>query len=99
MLVAMSDAPATKSRNNGDLVLQLEAKQAKEELPKQKNMENATDVYIEGLYYRAMYDSEACAKGDAKRVNEILNKLTSDTAKYNFLKEKIKIRVKGFGWG
>ena len=98
VLVAMRDAPATKARNNEDLVLQLEAKQAKEELAKQKNMENATEAYIEGLYYRAMYDSEACAKGDVKRVNEILNKLTSDTAKYNFLKENIKIRVKGFGW-
>ena len=31
-------------------------------------------------------------------MNEILNKLTSDTAKYNFLKENIKIRVKGSGW-
>ena len=62
-------------------------------------MENATDACIDGLYYRAMYDSEACDKGDAKQVNEILNKLTSDTAKYNFLKENIKIHVKGFGWG
>ena len=61
-------------------------------------MENATEAYIEGLYYCAMYDSEACAKGDPKRVKEILNKLTSGTAKYDFLKENIKIHVKGFCW-
>lgn len=98
VLVAMRDAPATKAQNDEDLELQLKAKNAKEKIAKRKNMENATEAYIEGLYYRAMYDSEACAKGDTKHVKENLNRLTSDTAKYRFLKENITIRVKGFGW-
>ena len=45
-----------------------------------------------------MYDSMDCWKGSASCVNEGLKKLTSKMAKYDALKEKIMIRVKGFGW-
>ena len=57
--VAMKDAPATKLRNNEDLALQAKARRAKEEMIKAKNMEKATEEYIEGMYYRKMYDSAA----------------------------------------
>ena len=46
----------------------------------------------------AMYDSDACVKGDSKLVTSMLRKLSSKAAKYRFLKSNINIRVKGFGW-
>ena len=61
-------------------------------------MEKASEEYIEAIYYHWMYDSMACWKGSASRINEGLKKLTSKTAKYDALKEHIIIRVKGFGW-
>ena len=96
--VAMKDAPVTKLRNNEDLALQAKARRAKEEMIKAKNMEKATEEYIEGMYYRKMYDSAACLKGSVRVVDRELKKLTSDTARYDALKENIMIRVKGLGW-
>jgi len=61
-------------------------------------MEKATEEYIEGMYYRKMYDSAACLKGNVRVVDCELKKLTSDTARYDALKENIMIRVKGLGW-
>jgi hypothetical protein len=61
-------------------------------------MENATEEYIEGLYYHRMYVSPACWKDDHRYVTRELRKLTSESAKYHALKENIMIRVKGFGW-
>ena len=94
----MKDAPVTKLRNNEDLALQAKARRAKEEMIKAKNMEKATEEYIEGMYYRKMYDSAACLKGSVRVVDRELKKLTSDTARYDALKENIMIRVKGLGW-
>ena len=94
----MKDAPETKPRNNDDLALQAKARHAKEEMIKAKNMEKATEEYIEGMYYRKMYDSAACLKGDVRVVDRELKKLTSDTARYDALKENVMIRVKGLGW-
>ena len=96
--VAMQDAPKTRAANNEALELQQLAKQAREELKKEKNMEKATEQFIEALYYYRMYYSEACWKGSVTRVTQGLKKLTSETAKYHALKENIMIRVKGFGW-
>ncbi len=78
--VAMKDAPATALHNNEDLALQARARHAKEEMIKTKNMEKATEEYIEGMYYRKMYDLAACLKGDVRVVDCELKKLTSDTA-------------------
>ena len=66
----------------------------KEELAKEKGMKNATEEFIDGLYYHGMYFSEACWKDDPRVVKRNLKKLKSETAKYKALKEK----VKGFGW-
>jgi hypothetical protein len=87
----MKDAPATKLCNNEDLALQAKARCAKEEMIKEKNMEKATEEYIEGIYYRNMYDSAACLKGDMRVVDCELKKLTSDTAQYDALTENIMI--------
>jgi len=70
----------------------------KVELLKEKNLECATEAYIDGLYYYQMYFSLACWKDDRRVVAKHLKKITSDTAKYNALKENIMIRVKGFSW-
>ncbi len=78
--VAMKDAPATRIRNNEDLALQAKARRVKEEMINAKNMEKATEEYIEGMYYRKMNDSAACLKGDVRVVDRDLKKLTSDTA-------------------
>jgi hypothetical protein len=96
--VAMKDASATKHRNNEDLALQAKARRAKEEMIKAMNMEKATEEYIDGMYYLKMYDSAACLKGDLRVVDPVLKKLTSDTARYEALRENIMIQVKGFGW-
>jgi hypothetical protein len=51
VLVAMEDALSTGILNRTDIQAQDTAWQEKEELFKEKNMENATEEYIEGLYY------------------------------------------------
>ncbi len=51
---------------------------AKREMIKAKK--KATEEYIEGMYYRKMYDSAACLKGDVRVMDRELKKLTSDTA-------------------
>ena len=61
-------------------------------------MANATEEFIDGLYYYSMYFPEACWKDDYQVVAINLSRLNSDTARYNALKENILIRVKGFGW-
>ena len=45
-----------------------------------------------------MHFSPACWKDVRKIVAKHLKKISSDTAKYNALKENIMIRVKGFSW-
>jgi len=97
MRVGMKDAPNTRVTNNEQLEEQLKVKQKKMELAKEKNMESATESYIDALYYIAMYGSDKCAR-DLKTVEEILKRLPSDAQRYVFLKENITIYVKGFGW-
>ena len=51
VLVAMEDAPSTSRQNRADIQAQDTARQEKEELLKEKNLEDATEEFIEGLYY------------------------------------------------
>lgn len=81
VLVAMEDAPSTRIQNRTDIQAQDTARREKEELCKEKNMENATEEYIEGLYYHRMYFSPACWKDDHRYVTRELRKLTSESAK------------------
>mmetsp|Transcript_29604 Transcript_29604/g.62781 ORF Transcript_29604/g.62781 Transcript_29604/m.62781 type:complete len:567 (+) Transcript_29604:520-2220(+) len=96
--VGMKDAPRTRAVNNEAMELQRKAKQARENIKREKNMEKASEQYIEAIYYHRMYDSMACWKGSTARVSTGLKKLTSETARYEALKENIMVRVKGFGW-
>ncbi len=91
----MKDAPSTRKKNNDAIQLQTTAQRIKVELLKEKNLECATEAFIDGLYYYRVYFSPACWKDDRKAVTKHLKKITSDTAKYNALKENIMIRVKG----
>jgi hypothetical protein len=98
ILTAMSDASATQKQNNDDLERQAIAKWIKEEIIREKNLEKATEEYIDALYYYQMYFSPACWKTDPKVVAKELKKLTSETMKHSALKENITIRVKGMSW-
>jgi hypothetical protein len=98
VLVAMEDAPSTSRQNCADIQAQDTARREKEELLKEKNLEDATKEFIGGLYYHRMYFSPACWKDDYRIVARELRKLSSESAKYQALKENIQIRVKGFGW-
>ena len=92
----MKDAPSTRKKNNDAIQLQATAQQMKVELLKEKNLESATEAFIDGLHYYRMYFSPACWKDDRKVVTKHLKKITSDTAKYNTLRKNIMTRVKGF---
>jgi hypothetical protein len=90
--------PATRAKTNDAILAQDTAQQRKEELVKEKDMEQAREEFIEGLYYHQLYFSDACWKNDQRVVARNLGKLTLDASKYNALKENIMIQVKGFGW-
>ena len=98
VMVAMQDAPSTRKANIAALLAQDTARQQKEELAKEKSMANASEEFIDGLYYHSMYFSDACWKDDYQVVAINLLKLKSDAARYNALKDNILIQVKGFGW-
>ena len=94
----MADAPSTRERNNKDLKLMVTARREKEELAREKNMEKATEEYIEAMFLIKMYNSDACVKDDPKNVTKLMKKLKSETAQFDALKKNINIQVKGFGW-
>ena len=73
-------------------------KRRKEELLKENENKKASEKFIDALYYYEMYFSPACWK-TAKIVDREMQKLTSKSAKLNALKENIRIRVIGLGWG
>ncbi len=55
ILTAMSDALATRKQNNDNFERQAKARRIKEEIIKEKNLEKATEEYIDALYYYQMY--------------------------------------------
>jgi hypothetical protein len=57
-------------------------------------MKKATEEFIKATYYCTMYNLAACWKGNVRMVDSE----SSETARYDALKENIMIRVKGFGW-
>ena len=97
VMAAMEDAPATRQSNSAAIDAQRAMKRKKEELKKQKELENASDDHIESLIYHSMWDSEACMK----TVNDVttgLKVLKYKKDKLQALKDNIQIRYKGFGW-
>ena len=98
VLTAMRDAPETQAIHQKELELQAKSRREKEELAKQKNMEKATDEYIEAAYLIKMYHSDAGIRDDPKNVTKMLDSLPTKKAKYEALRENILMRSKGFGW-
>ena len=97
LTMAAREAPSEMAQERADLSGQREARRRKEELAAEVGRHNATEQYIDKLYYYEMWDSAACWRSAAKAVEE-LSKLESRTAKLEALKEQIKIRVLGLGW-
>ena len=79
------------------LTKQQEQRAAKLEKMKAAGYEKATQLLIDCLYYYDMYWSPRRLK-TAAEVDELLGKLTSNTAKLDEMKEQIRIRVLGLGW-
>ena len=98
IMMAIEEAPATMSYNRQELAKQRECRRLKEEMLREKGLTKAKEDLIEAYYYHRMYHSDACWKGDPKVVAKNLKRLKSDTAKFEALKENIKMRVIGFGW-
>ena len=95
--VAVEDAGATRQSNSDALERQRAIRKQKDELAKQKGLENANDEYMDALIYHAMYDTPVCWK-TAQEVTAGLKSLTTKKDKYEYLKNNIQIRYKGFGW-
>ena len=96
-IMAMEDAPKTREHNSNAIDAQRKMRDEREEIKKQKGLENASDVYIECLIYRTMWDSEACWK-TVGEVTSGLKKLKYKKDILQALKDNIQIRFKGFGW-
>ena len=88
--VAMEDAPKSTEMNNVLLNRQRKAKRLKLEIAKEKILQKATENYIEAVYYKRMYRSDACWK-TVRKVSNGVKKLKTKKDKYEALKENIKI--------
>ena len=60
-------------------------------------MDKEIEEYIDASHLINTYNSNASVKDDPRNVTKLLERLTSQTAKYEAIKKKITIRVKGFG--
>jgi hypothetical protein len=98
LTVAIEDAPVTISTNRDDLDKQREAKRKKEEMIEKKSLDKAKEDLVEASYYWEMFHSEVCWKGKPSVVTKMLDRLKSETAKMEALKENIRMRVIGLGW-
>ena len=65
---AIEDAPEQRKRNNEELEAQRKAKKAKEDLVREINLHNATEAYIDAIYYHKMYHSSVSCLRDCVKV-------------------------------
>ena len=63
-----------------------------------KGLQKAKTGIVKALLCHAMYDMDACWKGDPKVVAENLEQLKTEGAKRSALQTNISIRVVGSGW-
>ena len=85
-------------KNNEEVKRQRNAKRMKVEIARELGEKKAAEKTIERTFFRKLYNSKYCMKGDPKVVAQTLKKLNSDSAKRDALKNNIYIRTKGFGW-
>ena len=96
---AIEEAPEQGKRNNEELEAQRRAEEEKEQLIRELNLHNATEAYIDAIYYYKMYHSATCLKGiTPSEVQNQIQGLPSKKAKLRVLKENLLMRRKGFGW-
>ena len=96
-MMCMEDAPKTRKSNNNDLNRARQWRAQKEEMAKEKGLQDAKDEFIESLIYHKMWDSEACWKTVAA-VTAGLKRIKTKGGKVHALKDNIQIRWKGLGW-
>jgi len=96
--VGVRDAPATHVKNNEEVKRQRNAKRMKVEIARELGEKKAAEKTIERTFFRKLYDSKYCMKGDPKVVAQTLKKLNLDSAKRDALKNNIYIHSEGFGW-
>ena len=97
LMMAQCDAPSEMAQERTDLFNQRQARRRKEELALEVGRHNATEQYVDKLYYHEKWGSAACWKTVAVAERE-LEKCSSKSAKLDALKEQIKIRTLGLGW-
>ena len=68
-------------KNNEEVKRQRNAKRMKVEIARELGEKKAAEKTIEMTFFRKLYDSKYCMKGDPKVVAQTLNKLNSDSAK------------------
>eukprot|EP00957_Ditylum_brightwellii_P154557 11763066-Ditylum_brightwellii.AAC.1 len=96
-MVSMEDVPDTRESNNKALSLQCKHKHEKEELAKQKGMENASDEYIEAMIYCQLWDSDSACKTVADVIRYMMT-LKYKKDKLQMLKDNTQMCVLGMGW-
>ena len=85
--VAMQDSKTMRKMDSEAINKQREVKAKKDEIKKQKKLDNATKEHINALCYYEIYKSPACWN-TAAEVNEQLKHLKSKTAKITNLKNQ-----------
>ena len=97
LLVARDDCHKLQKLDALELQKQRDEKERKEEILKKQSLKNASEAYVDAIYYHEMFRSPACWRTSAA-VDRELAKLKSKSAKLSALKENIRIRVIGLGW-
>ena len=98
LTVGIEDAPQTAYIHREELDKQREAKRKKKEMIEKKSLGKAEEALVEALYYWDMYVLDVCWKGKQSIVKTMLERLQSESAKVEALKENIQMRVIGLGW-
>ena len=98
LMAAIEDAPHTISINREELDKQREAKRKKEEMIETKSLGKAEEALVEASYYWDMYFLDVCWNGKQSIVKTVLERLQSESAKVEALKENIQMQVIGLVW-
>ena len=88
---------ATRQDFNRRLRLQEEKSEQKEKLAKEKKLKASMEDFMNASYLHQQYNSPRCSMTAAQAFREF-EKLTSNAARYRYLKEQILIRYVGLGW-
>ena len=97
MEFALSTSSEVRKSELKALERQREEKQRKQETLRRKKLLAAQSEYADALMYIEMFHSPACWR-TARDIMRNFNKLRSETAQREAMKEQIRIRVIGLGW-